>query len=194
MAVLRTFRSPFVRFNVLDCNCQRDKGGNSLPHYTPCPTPGSAGVKVFAYHLPAGHNIYASPPFVLIGPPSLFLIRISMARSHSLLQTFYRGRSGKRPSTPSLSTDYYFWTRRAQIECCFSPAFILESGYHVFCNGISGRSDVSVSGNFFLVISFIPRFQSLGKLPDDALHVCIQMTSMLYLMLFLSSLWIANIS
>ena len=32
----------------LDSKCQRDRSGNPLPHFTPWPTPGSAGVNVFA--------------------------------------------------------------------------------------------------------------------------------------------------
>ena len=52
----------------LDSNCQRDRSGNPLPHFTPWPTPGSAGVNVFANSLPARQNVYIFPPFVLIGP------------------------------------------------------------------------------------------------------------------------------
>ena len=52
----------------LDSNCQRDVYGNPLTHYTPWATPGSAGINVFANPLPAGHNIYVFPPFVLLGP------------------------------------------------------------------------------------------------------------------------------
>ena len=52
----------------LDSNCQRDRSGNPLPHFTPWPTPGSAGVNVFATSLPARQNVYIFPPFVLIGP------------------------------------------------------------------------------------------------------------------------------
>ena len=52
----------------LDSNCQRDRSGNPLPHFTPWPTPGSAGVNVFANPLPARQNIYIFPPLVLIGP------------------------------------------------------------------------------------------------------------------------------
>ena len=51
----------------LDSNCQKDVYGNPLPHYTPWATPGSAGINVFANPLPAGHNIYVFPPFVLLG-------------------------------------------------------------------------------------------------------------------------------
>ena len=52
----------------LDSNCKKDAYGNPLPHYTPWATPESAGINVFANLLPAGHNIYVFPPFVLLGP------------------------------------------------------------------------------------------------------------------------------
>ena len=49
-------------------NCQRDRIGNALPHFTTWPTRGSAEVNVFAKPLPARQNIYVFPHFVLIGP------------------------------------------------------------------------------------------------------------------------------
>ena len=52
----------------LDSNCQKDVYGNPLPHYTSWANPGSAGMNVFAYPLPAGQSIYVFPPFVLLGP------------------------------------------------------------------------------------------------------------------------------
>ena len=39
-----------------------------LPHYSPWPTPASEGVNAFAQPIPLEHNIYAFPPFVLLGP------------------------------------------------------------------------------------------------------------------------------
>lgn len=58
----------------LDSNCQRDRSGAPLPHFTPCFTPGSSGVNVFSNCLPSGHNIYIFPPFVLIGPLLRYVI------------------------------------------------------------------------------------------------------------------------
>ncbi|KAL9961199.1 hypothetical protein ACROYT_G030099 [Oculina patagonica] len=52
----------------LDSNCQRDGKGRCLPHFTPCATPGSSGINVFAQSLPSDHNLYVFPPFVLIAP------------------------------------------------------------------------------------------------------------------------------
>ena len=63
---------------ALDSNCQRDRSGRMLPHFTPWPTPVSQGVNVFVHPFPTGHNVYASPPppsppFVLVGPLLRFL-------------------------------------------------------------------------------------------------------------------------
>ena len=52
----------------LDSNCQRNRVGLRLPHFTPCATPESSGINVFAHSLPLDHNIYVFPPFVLIAP------------------------------------------------------------------------------------------------------------------------------
>ena len=52
----------------LDSNCQRDRSGRLLPHFSPWPTPASQGINAFAHPVPLGHNIYVFPPFVLVGP------------------------------------------------------------------------------------------------------------------------------
>ena len=57
-----------------DSNSRRDLYGNCLPHFTPCHTPESSGIIVFAQQLPVGENLYVFPPFVLIGPLLRFCI------------------------------------------------------------------------------------------------------------------------
>ena len=57
----------------LDSNVQRKTDGSPLPHYTPWPTAGSAGVNVFAQRVPSEHNAYVFPPLVLVGPLLRFL-------------------------------------------------------------------------------------------------------------------------
>ncbi len=52
----------------LDSNCQRHGKGQCLPHFTPCASPSSSGINVFAQSLPSDHNLYVFPPFVLIAP------------------------------------------------------------------------------------------------------------------------------
>jgi len=50
----------------LDSNVMQDKDGLPLCHYTPFPTPGSAGVNVFSQTLCPSDNLYVFPPFALI--------------------------------------------------------------------------------------------------------------------------------
>ena len=65
----------------LDSNCQCNRVGPRLSHFTPCATPESSGINVFAHSLPLDHNIYVFPPFVLIGP----LLRYVLAQDfHSV--------------------------------------------------------------------------------------------------------------
>ena len=52
----------------LDSNCQRDKTGQCLLHFTPCATPASSGINVFAQSLPMDCDLYEFLPFVLIAP------------------------------------------------------------------------------------------------------------------------------
>ena len=64
----------------------------------------------------------------------------------------------------------------------FSPPGDLKNGSRVLCNGTSGRSTSIVRGRDFVHVQrrpFIPAFQDLRNLPDDAQLVKIQMTLML---------------
>ncbi|KAK3710527.1 hypothetical protein QZH41_009353, partial [Actinostola sp. cb2023] len=62
----------------LDSNAMRDKKGEVLPHFTPFPTPKSAGVNVFNQDLSVCDgvevNAYVFPPFSLILPLLRFLL------------------------------------------------------------------------------------------------------------------------
>jgi len=58
----------------LDSNCRRDQLGNRVLHFTPCDTPESSGINVFAHQLPIRENLYVFSPFVLIGPLLRFFI------------------------------------------------------------------------------------------------------------------------
>ncbi len=57
-----------VDLMALDTNAMTDLQGNPLPHFTQSPTPGSAGVNVFAQDIAQQSNPYVFPPFILIGP------------------------------------------------------------------------------------------------------------------------------
>ncbi|CAH3174737.1 unnamed protein product, partial [Porites lobata] len=67
-SVERRFGPHSFDLMALDSNCRRDPSGLILPHYSPWPTPASEGVNAFAQLIPLEHNIYAFPPFVLLGP------------------------------------------------------------------------------------------------------------------------------
>ena len=65
----------------LDSNCQRNRVGLRLPHFTPYATPESIGINVFAHSLPLDHNIYVFPPFVLIAPLLKYVLVSSVGRA-----------------------------------------------------------------------------------------------------------------
>ena len=58
---------------AMDSNCMKDQNGSYLKHYTPFPTPFSAGVNVFAQDLSGDENPYVFPPFQMIFPMLKFL-------------------------------------------------------------------------------------------------------------------------
>ena len=62
---------------ALDSNVMQDKLGRSLPHFTPGPAPGSAGINLFAQDLPQHKDMmrrpYVFPPLVLVGLVFRFL-------------------------------------------------------------------------------------------------------------------------
>ena len=64
---------------ALDSNAMKDGSGNSLPHFTPGPSPGYSGVNLFAQDLtrhaqgPAMRRPYVFPPLILVGPVLRFL-------------------------------------------------------------------------------------------------------------------------
>ena len=57
----------------LDSNAMKDRMGNSLPHFTPVPSPDSAGVNLFAHDL-SQHGDIMSRPYVF--PPSILVGRV----------------------------------------------------------------------------------------------------------------------
>ena len=57
-----------VDLMAIDSNCMKDRTGNSLKHFTPYPTPESAGINVFAQTLVSDENYYVFPPFQMIFP------------------------------------------------------------------------------------------------------------------------------
>lgn len=62
---------------ALDSNAQQDRNGFTLPHFTPCASPQSKGINLFAQDLTGSEqdlsNMYVYPPFCLIGPVLRFV-------------------------------------------------------------------------------------------------------------------------
>lgn len=58
----------------LDSNVHNATDGKPLRHFSPWPTPNSAGVNLFAQTLLAEDNAYVFPPLVIIGPVLRFLL------------------------------------------------------------------------------------------------------------------------
>ena len=57
----------------LDSNAMKDPMDNSLPHFTPVPSPEFACVNLFAQDLSQHGEIISLPPSVLVGPVLKFL-------------------------------------------------------------------------------------------------------------------------
>ena len=58
---------------ALDSNCMINKNGRLLKHFSPCYTPLSAGVNMFAQSVSSRENSYVFPPFQLLLPVLAFI-------------------------------------------------------------------------------------------------------------------------
>jgi len=72
----------------------KGKFGESLPHFTPCQTPVSSGVNLFAHDLsryePFLERIYVFPLSILVGPVLCFLKSFRMSCSVLVLDVYPR--------------------------------------------------------------------------------------------------------
>ena len=66
----------------LDSNSRRDLHGNRLPHFTPCHTPESSGINVFAQQLPVRENLYVFLPLYLSVRSSVSLLTSIISTPH----------------------------------------------------------------------------------------------------------------
>ena len=68
---------------ALDSNVMKDRFGNSLPHFTPSPSPGSSGVNLFAQDLTqlgsCMQRPYVFPLSFLVGSVLRFLMQIEQS-------------------------------------------------------------------------------------------------------------------
>ena len=139
---------------LVDSNCQKYRSGNPLPHFTPWPTPGSAGVNVFANSLPARQNIYIFLPFVLIGPLLRYIFSQDFHDAFTLV-------------VPDFHTRPFWW---APIQAMIVDRLLL---------GRKGSSSVLLFPSRHSP-QWLPRnlqwdLWAFGKPPVAVLHVCIQM-------------------
>lgn len=73
----------------LDSNCMQNSRGQPIRHFTPEPSPGSAGVNVFAQDISKETNPYVFPPFILVGPLLRFLVSQNISRCTMVIPTLY---------------------------------------------------------------------------------------------------------
>ena len=62
----------------VDSNTMTDYNGKILKHFTPYPTPLSAGVNLFSQTVDRRENCYVFPPFVLLLPVIAFNMQNSL--------------------------------------------------------------------------------------------------------------------
>lgn len=58
---------------ALDSNAMVDRHGNTVPHFTPYPTPFSSGINIFAQKISNKENCYVFPPFILVSAVVSFI-------------------------------------------------------------------------------------------------------------------------
>lgn len=162
---------------ALDSNCRRDRSGLMLPHYSPWPTPASEGVNAFAQPIPLEHNIYAFPPFVLLGPLLSYFFGSGIPRGpyssgpRFASQVFLVGFSSVcRGRSP------FSWQEGRR--CCV--AFSLS--FHACLVGATSSVGLVGLSLYFLIFSRLwssARFRDLGNQPVFKVRACIRITQML---------------
>ena len=106
----------------LDSNCQCNKVGLHLPHFTPCAAPESSGINVFAHSLPLDHNIYVFPPFVLIAPLLRYLLEQDFHGAFTIVVPDLKPRRFWWALLQSLAVDHALLGRRNQASFLWYPS------------------------------------------------------------------------
>lgn len=79
---------------ALDSNVMKDRFGNSLPHFTPSPSPGSSGVNLFVQDLTQlgsrMHRPYVFPSSLLVGSVLGFLRQMEQSCTVVVLDVYPR--------------------------------------------------------------------------------------------------------
>ena len=84
---------------ALNSNVMKHRFGNSLPRFTPSPSPGSSGVNLFAQDLTQlcsrMHRPYVFPPSLLVGSVLRFLRQMKQSCTVVVLDVYPRNTGGR---------------------------------------------------------------------------------------------------
>ena len=123
----------------------------------------------FANPPPAGHNIYAFPPFVLLGPLLNYnIFDQDFHGAFTIVVPDLRPRLFWWTTLQALLVDRLLLGKKGSIPpCCFFLPETHVNGFRATYSGISGLSEAFLRGRLI----FFSRFQGLGSLFSDAQHV-----------------------
>ena len=120
--VERLFGPHIFDLMSLDSNCQHDRTGQCLPHFTPCTTPCSSGFNVFAQSLPSDHNLFVFPPFVLIAPLLKYILEQDFHGAFTIIILDLRPRRLWRALLQSLAVDQVLLGRKSEVDVLLFPS------------------------------------------------------------------------
>ena len=137
---------------ALDSNCLTNRSDLMLPHYSPWPTPASQGVNAFVQPILLEHNIYAFPPFVLLGPLLRYFLDQGFQGPLTLVVPDLRLGHFWWALLQSVAVDRLLLGRRATMLCCFFPLAPRMSDRRDVFSGTCGL--IAVFSNFFPFMVF----------------------------------------
>ena len=108
------------------------------------------------------------PPFVLLGPLLRYVVDQEFHGTFTLIVPDIRPRPFWWATIQAFSVDRFLLGKKGSSSVLLFPSQHSQEWLPYPLQWASGRSGVSVSKNIFcLTMLLIPRFQDLGKLPDD---------------------------
>ena len=138
----------------LDSNCQYDATGQCLPRFTPCATPCSSGINVFAQSLPSDHNLYVFPPFVLIAPLLKCILKQDFHGAFTIIIPNLRPRRFWWALLQSLAVDQVLLEEKTEMAFCCSPLKLVSIGSPENFNGIYGLSAAFVKAQLISSLGY----------------------------------------
>ena len=174
-SVNRRFGPHSFDLMALDSNCRRDRSGLMLPHYSPWPTPASEEVNAFAQPIPLEHNIYAFPPFVLLGPLLRYFLDQGFHGALTLVVPDLRPRRFWWALLQSVAVDSLLLGRKGD-----DAVLLFASRSTYVWSARFLQWDLWGLSLYFLIFSLLrsARFRDLGNQPVFVVRVCIRMTQM----------------